>query len=93
MAVHGWYSLFWTRNLVLSQILHFGGRIHMPSKDRVMILLLDADNYHFLPDCDTCRWMAPDVFSRVDDQSAVTSQPTSHEGRIQALRALLSCPT
>ncbi|KAG2488220.1 hypothetical protein HYH03_013214 [Edaphochlamys debaryana] len=44
-------------------------------------------------DCDTCRWMAPDVFARVGRQSAVTRQPGGREGRLAAMRALLSCPT
>lgn len=44
-------------------------------------------------DCDTCRWMAPDVFARVGGASAVVQQPTTEEGRVQALKALLSCPT
>ncbi|MBX2862865.1 MAG: MBL fold metallo-hydrolase [Leptolyngbyaceae cyanobacterium MAG.088] len=44
-------------------------------------------------DCDTCRWMAPDVFGRHGDMSAVYAQPTTPEHRIQALQALLSCPT
>ncbi len=44
-------------------------------------------------DCDTCRWMAPEVFSREGDMSAVHTQPTTPEQRIQALTALLSCPT
>ncbi|KFK29965.1 hypothetical protein AALP_AA7G200400 [Arabis alpina] len=44
-------------------------------------------------DCDTCRWMVPEVFIRVDDMSAVIKQPTSKEERLNALQALLSCPT
>ncbi|EFJ40407.1 hypothetical protein VOLCADRAFT_44402, partial [Volvox carteri f. nagariensis] len=44
-------------------------------------------------DCDTCRWMAPATFSRVGRQSAVVAQPADRAGRVQALRALLSCPT
>ncbi|GLC46394.1 hypothetical protein PLESTB_001520600 [Pleodorina starrii] len=44
-------------------------------------------------DCDTCRWMAPATFSRVGAQSAVVAQPTDRAGRVQALKALLSCPT
>lgn len=45
-------------------------------------------------DCDTCRWMAPETFSRIGSQSAVYHQPalTSPE-RQRALQALLSCPT
>lgn len=44
-------------------------------------------------DCDTCRWMAPTVFTRVDGQSAVSHQPDSTDERRVALQALLSCPT
>lgn len=44
-------------------------------------------------DCDTCRWMAPDVFTRVAEQSAVFHQPTNEVERLAALQALLSCPT
>ncbi len=44
-------------------------------------------------DCDTCRWMAPKVFSRRGEMSAVQAQPTTPEQRLQALQALLSCPT
>ncbi|MEW5318489.1 MAG: hypothetical protein WDW38_009707 [Sanguina aurantia] len=48
---------------------------------------------HTCIDCDTCRSMAPAVYGRVGDQSAVTHQPTSSEDRVEALKALLSCPT
>ncbi|GIL74646.1 hypothetical protein Vretifemale_4570 [Volvox reticuliferus] len=44
-------------------------------------------------DCDTCRWMAPSTFSRAGRQSAVVAQPKDRAERVQALRALLSCPT
>ncbi|MDJ0800619.1 MAG: MBL fold metallo-hydrolase [Calothrix sp. MO_167.B12] len=44
-------------------------------------------------DCDTCRWMAPQVFTRKDEQSAVYHQPTHEIERLTALQALLSCPT
>ncbi|KAM0840132.1 hypothetical protein ACQ4PT_059855 [Festuca glaucescens] len=44
-------------------------------------------------DCATCRWMAPEVFKRVDGMSAVAAQPSSDEDRTKALQALLSCPT
>ncbi|XP_020246777.1 uncharacterized protein LOC109824561 [Asparagus officinalis] len=48
---------------------------------------------HRCIDCDTCRWMAPEHFKRVDERAAVTKQPISREERIKALQALLSCPT
>ncbi|CAI0628185.1 unnamed protein product [Linum tenue] len=44
-------------------------------------------------DCDTCRWMAPQIFTRVEGMSAVSKQPTSSEERLNALQALLACPT
>ncbi|KQK02123.1 uncharacterized protein LOC100829301 [Brachypodium distachyon] len=44
-------------------------------------------------DCSTCRWMAPEVFKRVDGLSAVAAQPSSGDDRTKALQALLSCPT
>lgn len=44
-------------------------------------------------DCDTCRWMAPTVYQRVGDQSAVTHQPASARERLAAMQALLACPT
>ncbi|PSN17105.1 MBL fold metallo-hydrolase [filamentous cyanobacterium CCP5] len=44
-------------------------------------------------DCDTCRWMAPAVFTRVDGQSAVAHQPETADQRQAALQALLACPT
>jgi glyoxylase-like metal-dependent hydrolase (beta-lactamase superfamily II)/ferredoxin len=44
-------------------------------------------------DCDTCRWMTPQVFHRVDEQSAVYHQPTNETERLAALQALLACPT
>ncbi len=44
-------------------------------------------------DCDTCRWMAPDSFSREGEQSAVYHQPQTTAQRLAALQALLACPT
>ncbi len=44
-------------------------------------------------DCDTCRWMAPAVFTQAGDQSAVYQQPINEADRLQAMQALLSCPT
>ncbi|XP_078160899.1 metallo-beta-lactamase family protein isoform X1 [Carex rostrata] len=48
---------------------------------------------HTCIDCDTCRWMAPDVFARIDGMSAVTKQPASKDENVKGLQALLSCPT
>jgi len=44
-------------------------------------------------DCDTCRWMAPETFLEVGDQSAVHHQPSNETERLRAMQALLSCPT
>lgn len=44
-------------------------------------------------DCDTCRWMTPEVFTRIEGKSAVYHQPTNQGEKISALQALLSCPT
>ncbi len=44
-------------------------------------------------DCDTCRWMAPDVFDRKGEMSRVHTQPSDREGRAKSFQALLSCPT
>lgn len=44
-------------------------------------------------DCDTCRWMAPDIFHRAHDQSAVYHQPTTDDEHRRAMQALLACPT
>jgi glyoxylase-like metal-dependent hydrolase (beta-lactamase superfamily II)/ferredoxin len=44
-------------------------------------------------DCDTCRWLAPDTFTDIGDQSAVHHQPASDTARKLALRAVVACPT
>jgi glyoxylase-like metal-dependent hydrolase (beta-lactamase superfamily II)/ferredoxin len=44
-------------------------------------------------DCDTCRWMTPEVFNRVDEQSTVYHQPQNETERLRSLQALLACPT
>ncbi|MEM8602484.1 MAG: MBL fold metallo-hydrolase [Cyanobacteria bacterium P01_H01_bin.121] len=44
-------------------------------------------------DCDTCRWMAPQIFSQIGSQSAVQQQPLTELERVEALQALLACPT
>ncbi len=44
-------------------------------------------------DCDTCRWMAPGVFTEVGEKSAVYHQPENPQERLAALQALLACPT
>ena len=44
-------------------------------------------------DCDTCRWMAPEVFDFAGDYSSVHHQPGNDHERRRALLAMLSCPT
>lgn len=44
-------------------------------------------------DCDTCRWMAPEIFSEIGEQSAVHHQPSNSIEELHAFQALLSCPT
>ncbi|MBE9179865.1 MBL fold metallo-hydrolase [Oculatella sp. LEGE 06141] len=44
-------------------------------------------------DCDTCRWMTPEVFSRKESQSIVYHQPANEAERLRAMQALLACPT
>jgi glyoxylase-like metal-dependent hydrolase (beta-lactamase superfamily II)/ferredoxin len=44
-------------------------------------------------DCDTCRWMAPEVFDAAGDQSRVHAQPADERSTLRALQALLACPT
>lgn len=44
-------------------------------------------------DCDTCRWMAPEIFRQEAGQSIVYAQPQNEIERLQAMQALLSCPT
>lgn len=44
-------------------------------------------------DCDTCRIVAPLVFARVGDQSAVVRQPDSDDGILAAQKAAVACPT
>lgn len=46
-------------------------------------------------DCDTCRFVAPSVFSRsgARDQSYVHHQPATPEERLRAAMALVACPT
>ncbi|WP_373533797.1 MBL fold metallo-hydrolase [Microcoleus sp.] len=43
--------------------------------------------------CDTCRWMAPEVFTQAGEKSAVYRQPTNETEEMRSLAALLSCPT
>jgi glyoxylase-like metal-dependent hydrolase (beta-lactamase superfamily II)/ferredoxin len=44
-------------------------------------------------DCDTCRWVAKGLFTQEGSMSAVTRQPETQAERLEAFRALLSCPT
>lgn len=44
-------------------------------------------------DCDTCRWLAPEIFFRTSGQSAVRAQPADPGSRLRALEAAVACPT
>jgi glyoxylase-like metal-dependent hydrolase (beta-lactamase superfamily II)/ferredoxin len=44
-------------------------------------------------DCDTCRWMDPATFDRVEGMSAVVQQPATEDARFRAAQALVACPT
>ncbi len=44
-------------------------------------------------DCDTCRWVAPAIFNRQAGRSAVYHQPTTDREELEAMQALLACPT
>ncbi len=44
-------------------------------------------------DCDTCRQIAPATFRDHGDQSSVFHQPENPGERMQALKALVCCPT
>jgi glyoxylase-like metal-dependent hydrolase (beta-lactamase superfamily II)/ferredoxin len=44
-------------------------------------------------DCDTCRWMAPEVFDEEGEQSRVRRQPESADELRAAELALIACPT
>lgn len=61
--------------------------------DIILSFLNEMEEFVFMLCSDTCRWMAPQIFSAVGAASAVTSQPKTEEERITGLMALLSCPT
>lgn len=44
-------------------------------------------------DCNTCRWIAPKLFSAADGYSRVYRQPKSAADWTDAARALIACPT
>jgi glyoxylase-like metal-dependent hydrolase (beta-lactamase superfamily II)/ferredoxin len=44
-------------------------------------------------DCDLCRQIAPEVFSRLGDKSAVYRQPQTESEEFEALKSLVTCPT
>lgn len=44
-------------------------------------------------DCDACRWLAPEIFARRAEQSAVHAQPDNPGAQRRALVALTACPT
>ena len=43
--------------------------------------------------CDTCRWIPPNIYRQEGSKSVVYHQPSNLEERTQALEALLACPT
>jgi len=43
--------------------------------------------------CDVSRQCAPWMFGEADDQAVVVRQPASDDERVDAMRALLACPT
>ena len=44
-------------------------------------------------DCDTCRWMAPEIFADAGSHSYVARQPATPDEAARAARALVACPT
>lgn len=44
-------------------------------------------------DCDTCRWMLPSIYDRVNGKSAVVRQPETQAEELEALKAVVACPT
>ena len=44
-------------------------------------------------DCDTCRQLAPEIFTDIQDYSVVFRQPSSDPEFRNATRSLLACPT
>ncbi|GLJ32179.1 hypothetical protein SUGI_0647840 [Cryptomeria japonica] len=44
-------------------------------------------------ECGACCWMAQSTFKRIDEQCAVYDQPSCAEERLEALQAMISCPT
>lgn len=48
---------------------------------------------HSCINCDTCRWIAPEIFYQAGEKSAVFHQPQTETEILKAFQALLSCPT
>jgi glyoxylase-like metal-dependent hydrolase (beta-lactamase superfamily II)/ferredoxin len=44
-------------------------------------------------DCDTCRQLAPEIFTDIGNYAAVQKQPANEDELRAALRALVACPT
>lgn len=44
-------------------------------------------------DCDTCRWILPEVYDKLGEMSAVIKQPETEEEKFKAVQALFACPT
>lgn len=97
----------WTESFTLVRILQFnsilkqshgsGSRLKVHCILAVLTVLCygcgECGTDRTCIDCDTCRWMAPSVFKDTQPQSAVYHQPETPEERLQALQALLACPT
>jgi ferredoxin len=85
-------GIFYPSNLI--KLLNNGKQIMAHIANR-RIENIDGDFYvdSSCIDCDTCRWMAPTVFDRSGDMSAVYHQPLDSAERLAAMQALLSCPT
>ncbi len=44
-------------------------------------------------DCDTCRWMLPEIYTKLGEKSAVIKQPEGKDEKFKAMQALFACPT
>ncbi|KAL8105609.1 uncharacterized protein LOC141678410 [Apium graveolens] len=91
---HNKYSSFVVKAIQSQNVDEGSNKVSFSKRERrPQNVLGDFFVDHTCIDCDTCRWMAPEVFSRADGMSAVSKQPESKEERVKALQALLSCPT
>lgn len=67
----------------------------MASRKRAVASNVDGDFFvdSTCIDCDTCRIVAPSVFARVGEQSAVVRQPAGDDDVLAAQKAAVACPT